>query len=354
MKYLILTDAWHPQVNGVVRTYESLKLYLEALGHEVVIISPADFRLGVAAPGYKEIKLACVPYPMVAKKIKEQDADFIHIATEGPIGWLARKYCRKNKRAFTSSYHSQFPHYFALRLTKYAPFLFPLYYKIGIQVIKRFHNASSGVFVTTKSMTEELKKWGIKSPILPLTRGIDKQIFNTQKRNEADEMLNTLKPPVALYVGRLAIEKNVQEFLDMPWDEQGTKLVVGHGPLEESFKKKYPNVIFRGKQTGVELADHYRAADVFVFPSLTDTFGIVLIEALACGVPIAAYPVIGPIDVVTDDILGTLDDDIGAAAVKALKKGTANQRAEHVQNHYNWDVATAQFIAGSKQAENIK
>ena len=352
MKFLILTDAWHPQVNGVVRTYESLKLHLERLGHEVVVISPEDFRLGVAAPGYKEIKLACVPYPAVAKKIKAQEADFIHIATEGPIGWMARKYCLKSKKAFTSSYHSQFPHYFALRLSKHVPFMFGIFYKIGIQVIKRFHNASSGVFVTTKSMTDELKKWGIKSPILPLTRGIDDTIFNTTKRADADSALGDLKAPVALYVGRLAIEKNVQKFLDMPWPEGGTKLVVGHGPLESMFKKKYPNVLFRGKRTGHELADHYRAADVFVFPSLTDTFGIVLIEALACGVPIAAYPVIGPIDVVKDDALGVLGDDIGVAAHDALTHGTPEQRRLHVQSHYNWDVATEQFIKGSEQAEN--
>lgn len=352
MKILIFTDAWHPQVNGVVRTYEFLKIELEALGHIVEVIGPSDCKSTISAPGYDEIKLAVVPHKLVRQAMKISRPDIVHIATEGPIGWEARRYCQKHKCCFTTCYHSQFPDYFALRLSKYAPFMFPLFYKIGIQVIKKFHNVSNGVFVTTQSMTAELQKWGITAPIHPLTRGVDEDIFTLKNGNEVETKngLENLKKPLALYVGRLAIEKNIEEFLKMEWD--GTKVVVGHGPLHKELEKKYPTAIFMGKKTGKDLADIYRACDIFVFPSHTDTFGIVLIEALACGTPIAAHPVIGPIDVVTDSRLGSLDEDLSIAAQNALKSLDFSAfQNQHVKTHYTWKTAAEQFLAGCYAAD---
>jgi len=351
-KILIFTDAWHPQVNGVVRTYEFLKIELEKSGHIVEVIGPTDCKSTISAPGYEEIKLAVVPYKLVKQAMEISQPDIIHIATEGPIGWAARRYCRKHKHHFTTCYHSQFPDYFALRLSKYAPFTFPLFYKIGIHVIKKFHNASNGVFVTTQSMTKELQKWGITAPIRPLTRGVDDAIFNinNKEKENGEGVFDKVKKPIALYVGRLAIEKNVEEFLKMTWD--GTKVVVGHGPLQKELEKKYPEAVFVGKKTGKDLADIYRACDVFVFPSYTDTFGIVLIEALACGTPIAAHPVIGPIDVVTDERLGALDKDLSLAAKKALKSNNSPDfQNKHVKEHYSWKTAAEQFLAGSHKAD---
>jgi len=346
MKILIISDAWHPQVNGVVRTYEYLNKELANRGHDIKVISPSDFKGVMPMPGYKEIQLAVAPYKKLCRLIKGYNPDAIHIATEGPIGTASRKYCLKNNIKFTTSYHSQFPDYFAKRASRRTPFLYNFFRHVGVQIIKNFHAPSSSMLVTTKSMSDELKGWGIKTPINKFTRGLDHQIFHLGPKN----LFRDLKQPIALYVGRLAVEKNIEEFLDMPW--HGSKVVVGHGPDENKLRKKYPNVVFTGKKTGKELADHYRSSDIFIFPSKTDTFGLVLIEALACGLPVAAHDVIGPRDVIINDTLGYLHEDLSIAAMKALKTGSAKQRNQYVRENYTWEKACDQFLEATKKVLN--
>lgn len=338
MKILIISDAWHPQVNGVVRTYMYLQEELKKDGHIVKIVGPADFKRRFPLPGYKEIELVLFPQRQLNAIIEEFQPDAVHLPTEGPLGWSARYACKKKNIHFTSSYHTQFPTYLAMRFGKYLPFLFKPIKKIGVAFIKKFHAASSAMFATTQSMTDELKSWGIKTPIFPLTRGIDHSIFYPAD----SDILDHLKKPVALYVGRIAIEKNLEEFLSMEWD--GSKVIVGHGPSEECYRKKYPAVLFAGKKIGKELAQYYQSADLFVFPSRTDTFGIVLIEALACGLPVAAHPVTGPIDVITKDYLGALNENLSIACREALKNGTPEQRQQHILTHYTWEKAKDQFV----------
>ncbi|MEM6812487.1 MAG: glycosyltransferase family 1 protein [Pseudomonadota bacterium] len=337
MKILIVSDAWHPQVNGVVRTYEHLLVEMEKQGHETMVLGPTDFRFRFPIPTYKEIEIVLFPYKKLRQSVEEFKPDAMHIATEGPLGWAARRYCLKKKIPFTSCYHSQFPTYFAMRLSKPFPKSFDFFHEIGVGVIRRFHNAADGTFVTTKSMSEELKNWGITTPIFPLTRGINPDIF---KPGEGT-LFKDLPGPVALYVGRLAIEKNLEEFLEMPW--QGSKVVVGHGPEEEAYRKKYPDISFLGKKVGDDLADCYRSSDLFVFPSYTDTFGIVIIEALACGLPIAAHDVIGPKDIIIQPELGALHEDLEQACHKALETGDPVFCANHVTENYSWAKAGEQF-----------
>lgn len=348
MKILIISDAWLPQVNGVVRTYEYLKQYLEKDGHDVKVIGPSDFTRRFPMPGYKEIELVPFPYRRLAPKIEDFAPEAIHIATEGPLGWAGRKYCIKNGVKFTSSYHTQFPDYVARRFSLFLPFLYKFIHGLGIKFIKKFHEASNSLLVTTESMANELKGWGIKPPIQKFTRGIDANIFHIGAQN----LFSDLPRPIAVYVGRLAIEKNVEEFLEMDW--QGSKVVVGHGPDEEMLRKKYPHAHFMGKKTGRELADHYRSADVFVFPSRTDTFGMVLIEALACGLPVAAHDVIGPQDVIIHHGLGFLREDLSQAAQKAMKKGSAVERNRYVNENYTWEKATEQFLKATSKTTKAK
>jgi glycosyltransferase involved in cell wall biosynthesis len=349
MKIMIITDAWHPQLNGVVCTYEHLKENLEAQGHNVRIISPQDFKSRYTMPGYKEIDMVYGAYKPIKTYIEEYAPDTIHIATEGLLGWTARKYCLKHKIKFTTSYHTQFPDYAAHRVTKYLPFLEQPTHALTVRLIKKFHAPSSALLVTTQSMASQLKSWGVKTPIHPFTRGVDTALFYPTISKVLDHLLR----PIALYVGRLAIEKNIEEFLEMPW--QGSKVIIGHGPDENMLKTKYPSAHFMGKKTKVDLADHYRASNVFVFPSCTDTFGIVLIEALACGLPIAAHNAIGPKDIIINDTLGSLNDDLSKAALKALKNGTKKDRHTHVIENYTWTKATAQFLMAQEiTQETIK
>jgi len=343
MKVLIISDAWQPQVNGVVRTYEYLKETLENAGHGVDIIGPYSFKNRLPMPGYKEIELVLFPMRNLRKMIEASKPDTIHIATEGPLGWSARRYCIKNDVKFTSSYHTQFPEYAARRVAKLFPFLYNLTHKMGVNLIKKFHAPSTSLLVTTDSMADELQEWGIKTLIQKFTRGIDTSLFHPGEQN----LFQDIPRPVALYVGRLAIEKSIEDFLEMKW--HGSKVIVGHGPDQEMLRKKYPKALFVGKKTGKELADHYRSADIFAFPSRTDTFGIVLIEALACGLPIAAYDVIGPRDVVTHDGLGILNDDLSQAATQALEQDfTKDQRHQHVNDNYSWQKAMEQFLKASE------
>lgn len=338
MKLLIISDAWHPQVNGVVRTYEYLCHELEKQGFQVDVISPSNFSVTIPMPFYPEIKLAIKPYKRLKRLIKDYNPDRIHIATEGPLGWAARKYCLKNEMAFTTCYHTQFPDYVAKRFAWLIPSLYNRVHKLAIKSVRNFHAPSNAVMVATKSLETQLLDWGFKTKVKPLTRGVDTSVFYPNDKN----IMTDLKTPIALYVGRIAIEKNLEDFLEMKWD--GTKVLVGNGPVRLELERKYPEAKFVGKKTGPELADHYRSSDVFVFPSKTDTFGIVLIEALACGLPIAAYNVMGPKDIVTDKSMGVLHEDLAVAANAATKIADKTKLHEHVKENYSWDIAAKQFI----------
>lgn len=338
MKVLIITDAWYPQLNGVVRTYEYLIKELEQKGHQVHVISPADFPMTIPMPGYKEIRLALFPYGHMKKLITAMAPDSIHIATEGPLGWAARNFCVRKKIGFTTSYHTHFPDYVAKRLAHYTPFLYDTIHEISKRVVRKFHAPAKVMLIATQSLENELKAWDFKTPMARLTRGVNHDLFFPAE----DTVFQQLKKPVALYVGRVAIEKNLDAFLGMAWE--GSKVIVGYGPSMADLKARYPDAVFTGKKEGPELAAHYQSADVFVFPSKTDTFGIVLIEALACGLPVAAYNVTGPKDIITEDFLGVLDDaDLSAAAHKALDCGTKAQRSSYIRDHFSWAHAGQQF-----------
>lgn len=339
MKVLIISDAWHPQVNGVVRTYEYLIKELEKEGHSSHVIGPADFPFSMPTPFYPEIRLVISPYRRLSKMIENFAPDKIHIATEGPLGWAARRYCIKNHAPFTTSYHTQFPDYVAKRFAWLIPPLYSAVHRAGIRYVRDFHAPSSAIFIATQSLAEQLISWNFKTPLKTMTRGVDLSVFHPGEK----AILKDLKKPVALYVGRVAIEKNLEAFLDMPW--RGSKVIVGDGPIKEALQARYPDVLFAGKKSGHELADHYRASDVFVFPSKTDTFGIVLIEALACGIPVAAYNVTGPKDIITQPFLGALNQtNLEAAAQSAIQNAKPQKAFEHVKNHYSWEQAGQQFI----------
>lgn len=343
MKVMIITDAWHPQVNGVVRTYEFLTAELIKRGHDVRIIAPSDFPVLIPMPGYNEIKLAITPYKRLARMIGDYAPDAIHVATEGPLGWAARKYCKRHKRPYSTSFHTHFPDYVAKRVSKFLPKLSPAARNFARSLVMRFHAPATCMMIATKSLEDELKSWDFKTPMVHLSRGVDLSQFHTGKA----AVFQDLKKPIALYVGRIAIEKNLDDFLSMDWD--GSKVVVGDGPSRSLLERRYPQAIFAGIKQGAELADIYRAADVFVFPSRTDTFGIVLIEAMASGLPIAAYNVTGPKDIVTEPFLGALsEDNLADAARKAIECGDPEQRARHARAHYTWENAARQFEDGLK------
>jgi glycosyltransferase involved in cell wall biosynthesis len=339
IKVLIISDAWYPQINGVVRTYEHLRDELEAMNHSVEIIGPADFAASMPTPFYPEIRLVIRPYKRLKRMIEDYAPDKIHIATEGPLGWAGRKYCIKNNLPFSTSYHTQFPDYVAKRFAWLIPPLYNFVHRQAVKAVRRFHAASSILYIATQSLEDQLKNWKFETPMVHLTRGVDYSIFYTGKKT----ILQDLKKPVALYVGRIAIEKNLESFLGMEWD--GSKVLVGDGPARTWLEKRYPKALFVGKKTGNELADYYRSSDVFVFPSKTDTFGIVLIEALACGIPVAAYNVMGPKDIITEPLLGALDDDLSKAALKAVCIPDPEKRASHVKNNYSWSEAGKQFLS---------
>lgn len=344
MKLLIISDAWHPQVNGVVRTYQYLIEELEKKGYTVKVISPVDFPRQAPTPGYTEIQLAVKPYRRLTRLIKEYEPDNIHIATEGPLGWAGRRYCIKHNQDFTTSYHTHFPDYAAKRLGKVFPILSKPAHSFCKALVRYFHAPASSILIATASLEEQLKEWKFKPPMHPLTRGANLEQFYPGEKT----LFHDLPKPVALFVGRVAIEKNIEAFLDMEWE--GSKVIVGHGPSFDELKKKYPDAVFVGKKVGQELAAHYRSADLFVFPSRTDTFGIVIIEALASGLPVAGYNVTGPKDIITEDFLGALHEhDLRSACESALKsKGTPQQRAAHVNQYYTWENAAQQYEASLK------
>lgn len=309
------------------------------MGYEVKIIGPADFPKSVAMPGYDEIRLTVFPYHHLRRMIEEYEPGLLHIATEGPLGLAARRYAVAFGMKYTSCYHTHFPDYAAQRAAKFLPFLYRPVRAIGISFVRWFHKHSSCLFVATQSLEDTLRGWGFACPMKRLTRGIDYTLFYPGEKS----LFADLPKPVALYVGRVAIEKNLESFLEMEWN--GSMVIVGTGPDLDSLASKYPHAQFVGKKTGADLAAHYRSADLFIFPSKTDTFGMVLIEAMACGLPIAAYPVTGPIDIVTDSSLGAVNDDLATAARHALgSESNPQTRFEHAKTHYSWTKAAQQFL----------
>ncbi len=338
MKVLIISDAWHPQINGVVRTYEHIRKELNAMNHQVEIISPANFNFIVPMPFYPEIKLVITPDKRLKRIIKDYKPDKIHIATEGPLGWAGRKYCLNNNMRYTTCYHTQFPDYIAKRFAWLPKPLYNIVHSRAVNAVKKFHDQSVNIMVSTQSLKDQLVKWDFKAPTKFLSRGVDFSVFYPSEKT----ILKDLKQPIALFVGRLSTEKNIEAFLDMKWS--GSKVVVGNGPARNILENKYTKALFVGKKTGAELADYYRSSDIFVFPSKTDTFGIVLIEAIACGLPVAAYNVMGPKDIITHDYLGALDDDLSKAAYQAIEQVEPIKSVQHIKDNYSWKTAGKQFI----------
>ena len=339
MRIALATDAWHPQVNGVVRALSTTVDHLRRRGHEVAVIEPSGFRT-LPCPTYSEIRLALGCGQSVARVLDEQDPNAIHIATEGPIGWAARSWCVKRGRRFTTSFHTRFPDYVSVRTGIPAKWIWA--------VMRRFHGTAQRTMVVTRTLSDELQARGIPHTHLwPL--GVDLDQFNPAV--PPHPALADLPRPILLNVGRVAVEKNIEAFLGLY--VPGTKVVVGGGPALDQLKARYPDALFLGPKRGAELASTYTAADVFVFPSRTDTFGLVNIEALACGLPIAAYPVAGPIDILGPLGIGThggkrrigaLDEDLGQAIGKAL---TANRDAAAAEaRNYSWDRCTDRFLEG--------
>lgn len=333
MRIAIVTDAWTPQVNGVVRSLQSLTVELWRLGHHVVVVEPSQFQT-VPLPGYSEIRLALRPDRRMAATLDAFSPEAIHIATEGPLGWSARRYCNQRLRPFTSAFHTLFPEYVRAR------YGVPL--ALGYGLLRRFHAPSAAIMVATASLERRLLGHGFER-LVRWGRGVDLTQFYPRHAIKASAQWPR---PVWLSVGRLAVEKNLSAFLSL--DLPGTKIVVGDGPLARDLKTSYPSVVFLGTRHGEELARLYAMADVFVFPSRTDTFGLVLLEALASGLPIAAYPVQGPLDVLGGAPVGCLDDDLAVAARRALMVDPQACVA-HARN-FTWRRSAEQFVGHLKAA----
>lgn len=334
LRIVIVSDAAPPQVNGVVRTLQQLTQHLEGMGHEVTFITPDLFRT-VPLPTYREIRLALFPGARIARIIREANPNAIHIATEGPLGLAARRFCLRKGIPFSTSFHTRFAEYLNARTG------IPLSW--GYAFLRRFHAKSTALMVATPSLQAELRTRGFGEPVI-WSRGVDVERYRPREDLQ-DAHPQALARPVWLNVGRVAVEKNLEAFLDL--DLPGTKMVVGEGPRLEHLKKRYPDAYFAGPLFGEELAAAYAAADVFVFPSKTDTFGLVLIEAMAAGTPVAGYPVQGPADVLafTPDgaRAGIVDEDLKTACMKALRLDRADARAYAM--NFSWDACARQFIS---------
>ena len=324
MKILVVSDAWYPQINGVVNTISCTTTCLEALGHQVIMLTPEKFRT-VPCPTYPEIRLSIFPKKGVKDFLEKQDFDAIHIATEGPLGIATRNYAVKNKLKFTTAFHTKFPDYVKARTG--------LPISISYAFLRWFHKYSEAVLAPTASIIEELKYYRIANPVY-WPRGVETHIFTPFSNRKHN------KEPIYLYVGRIAVEKNIEAFLSIKL--VGRKIVVGAGPLLSKLKMAYPDVIFLGEKSKNELPEIYNQADVFVFPSRTDTFGLVLLEAMACGVPVAAFPAAAPIDVIGNSKAGLLSENLAHAVQEALKIPRKVARA-HAES-YSWEEATRMFL----------
>ncbi|MGZ8189408.1 MAG: glycosyltransferase family 4 protein [Methylosarcina sp.] len=326
MKIALISDAWHPQINGVVTTLTQIIKALTLQGHAIELITPDRFR-SYRCPGYPDVGLAFLCGPELRKILEGYQPDAIHLATESPIGFAARRYCLEQGYPFTTSFHSRFPEYFKLRIG------LPL--SISYSYLNWFHYDSARIMVATESLRNELSGKGFKR-LVPWSRGVDTGFFQPRDKDFIQD-----QRPIFMYTGRVAIEKNVEDFLKL--DLPGTFYVVGDGPQRLELEKKYPGARFLGYQTGEKLARYMAAADVNIFPSRNDTFGLVILEALASGVPVAAYPVPGPKDILTDSRAGILDFDLKQAALRALtlKAGDCRRFAMN----YSWEESARQFVS---------
>jgi glycosyltransferase involved in cell wall biosynthesis len=324
MRIMIVTDAWAPQTNGVVRTLTHTAEWLGRFGHDVRMLTPQDFR-SIACPTYPEIRLSLLPRHTMLKSIDGFAPHALHIATEGPLGLAARRYCLRRNLRFTTSYHTQFPQYLRAR--------FPIPIAASYWALHKFHGAAVRTMVSTDSLRQDLAARGFQN-LASWRRGVDTHLFKPGPKT-----FLSLPRPIAAYVGRVAVEKNIEAFLRMPW--AGSKIVIGDGPERARLQSQHPATTFTGFRFGEDLAAHLAAADVMVFPSRTDTFGLVNLEAMACGVPVAAYPVTGPIDVIEEGVTGALDEDLGRAALRALALDPARCR-EHALR-FGWDASAREF-----------
>ncbi len=325
MRVLVATDAWHPQVNGVVRTLTSLARSAKGLGVDIQFLSPDGFRT-FPLPTYPGLRLAWPSRARIARRIEGHNPDAIHIATEGPIGHAVRAYCVKRDLPFTTSYTTRFPEYISARA--------PIPESWIYAALRRFHAAASVTMVATPSLMADLRQRGF-SRLGMWTRGVDTELFRPDRAMELP-----FPRPIFVCVGRVAVEKNLEAFLSL--DLPGTKVIIGTGPCEAELRRKYPEAKFLGQIENGTLAAHVAAADVFVFPSRTDTFGVVQLEALASGLPIAAFPVTGPKDVVADHPIGILNEDLRAACLGALDLDRNACRAFAL--NYSWENSARQFV----------
>ena len=331
MRIMMVTDAWEPQVNGVVRTLGRTIQELRDMGHEIELVTPGDGYYTLPLITYPEIKMAIGARADIEHRFEVFEPEAVHIATEGTLGLTARSICIENKFPFSTSYHTQYPEYVSAR--------FPVPEAWGYAYVRWFHDMSGRVMVATASMKKRLEEHGFKNLVI-WSRGVDTEQFNPSLRKEDRGPFKDIKTPIYVYVGRVSVEKNVETFLKQ--DVDGTKVVVGDGPAREELQKKFPDVVFTGAKFGTELAECYANADVFVFPSLTDTFGLVLLEAMATGTPVAAFDAPGPSDILPGSNSGVIGDDLKANMEAALKldRDVVRKYAEK----YSWRASAEQFL----------
>lgn len=325
MRIAIVSDAWRPQINGVVRTLETVARILRAEGHEVEVFGPDRFRT-LPCPTYPEIRLSLFPSSRLSHMLKLFAPDAIHLVTEGPLGWAARGFCCRNGIPFTTAYHTRFPEYVRARIR------LPLSWSYAL--VRRFHAPSAGVLVVSPAIRDELGARGFRN-LVPWSRGVDITAFRPQPHEDTGD-----PRPIWLYAGRVAVEKNIEAFLGL--DLPGSKWVVGGGPQLKSLQRRYANARFFGSVDADQLSYRYAQADCFVFPSVTDTFGLVMVEALASGVPVAGYPVHGPLDVVIDPRVGALDEDLRTACLAAVSRNPEDCR-RHAET-FTWERCARQFV----------
>lgn len=326
MRVLIATDAWRPQINGVVRTLEALRVSVEEQGSTVAFVTPEGFPT-FEMPTYPGLRCAIPNRREIERRIGRAQPDAIHIATEGPVGLAVRAYCRRRNLSFTTS--------FTTRFAEYASARFPVPLSWGYAALRRFHAPATATMVSTPSLLDELRQRGFRN-LRIWSRGVDTTLFHPDRAVQL-----SLPRPIFVTVGRIAVEKNLEAFLSL--DLPGSKVVIGHGPQENALRQRFPNVHFLGSMSGERLAGHIAAADVFVFPSLTDTFGVVQLEALSCGVPVSAFPVVGPLDVISDTGVGRLNSDLRSACLDALTVDRAACRTHALR--YSWARSAQQFLS---------
>ena len=337
MRIMLVTDAWDPQVNGVVRTMKRVIQETEAMGHVWEIVHPGDGFVTMPLPTYPEIKLALFARRRIEERFHSFEPDAVHIATEGTLGMAGRAMCLTVKHPFSTAYHTRFPEYLSARL--------PIPVSAGYNFVRWFHKYSGKVMVPTPSMVRELEAQRFIN-LVAWTRGVDTDVFTPALRCEegsADDPFKGMQRPIFLNVGRVAVEKNIEAFAEL--DLPGTKVIVGDGPQLEELKRKYKHVVFLGAKFGEDLSRHYANADVFVFPSLTDTFGLVVLEAMASGLPVAAYDATGPRDVIPGSDAGTItpvDGDLAAGAIACLDLSRETARA--YAETYSWRACAEAFV----------